>query len=113
MDCRPIRIGRPQIFNLRLICPQFLRRVATCVAGGARKFFREGEVIGASVNDAPDPGSLLKNEGMLTTDVGDFVDTQGDPATAERKRRRAAVPENSLSAAETGMDAGRAAPKKS
>jgi hypothetical protein len=50
---------------------------------------------------------------MLTTDVGDVVDTQGDQATAERKRRRAAVPENSLSAAETGMDAGRAAPKKS
>ena len=49
---------------------------------------------------------------MLTTDVGDDVDAQGDPAAAERKRRRAAVPGNSPSAAEIGRDAGRAAHKK-
>jgi hypothetical protein len=42
---------------------------------------------------------------MLTTDVGNDVDTQGNPAAAERKRRRAAVPENSPSTAEASMDA--------
>jgi hypothetical protein len=78
----------------------------------SRNVFREEEVIGASVNDALDPGSTSENEGILATDVGDNVDAQGDPEAAERKRRRATVPENSTGAAETGMDASRAVPKK-
>ncbi len=49
---------------------------------------------------------------MLTTDVGDDVNAQGDPAAAERKRRRAAVPGNSPRAAEIGRDAGRRAAHK-
>ena len=74
--------------------------------------FREGEVAGALDNGAQDPRSPPENKGMLTTDVGDDVDAQGDPAAAERKRRRAAVPGNSPSAAEIGRDAGRVAHKK-
>ncbi len=86
--------------------------IATCVAGGARKCFREGETAGVLDNGAQDPRSPPKNKGMLTTDVGDDVDAQSDPAAAERKRRRAVVPGNSPSAAEIGRDAGRAAHKK-
>ncbi len=87
--------------------------IATCVAGGGRKsFFREGEAAGALDNGAQDPRSPPENKGMLTTDVGVDVDAQGDRAAAERKRRRAAVPGNSLSAAEIGRDAGRAAHKE-
>jgi hypothetical protein len=77
------------------------------------QIFREEEAAGALDNGAQDSRSPPENKGMLTTDVGDKVDVQGDPAAAERKRRRAALPGNSSSAAEIGRDAGRAAHKKS
>jgi hypothetical protein len=92
--------------------PAFLADDSNVRSRRRSQFFREGEAAGALDNGTQDPRSPPDNKGMLTTDVGDGVDAQGDPAAAERKRRRAAVPGNSPSAAEIGRDAGRAAHKK-
>ncbi len=86
--------------------------IATCVAGGARNFFREGEAAGALDSGALDPRSPPVSEGMFTTDVVDDVDALEQPAAAGRKRRRTAVPENPTGATKVGMEANREAPKK-
>jgi hypothetical protein len=106
---RPTGMGRPAIPQPRLIFPHFQRMIAMCVAGGARKIFsrRGGSWRPRQLRPRPQIAS-----GMLTTDVGDNVDAQGDPAAAEKKKRRATVPVNLPSAAEIGRDAGRAAHKK-
>ncbi len=72
--------------------------------------FQEEGAAGASDSGAQEPRT---SEGIPTSDVGIYVDTLvEEPAAAERKRRRTAVPGQSSGAVEAGRNASKAAPKR-
>jgi hypothetical protein len=75
----------------------------------SQNVFQEEGAAGASDSGAQEPRTP---EGILTTDVGNYIDTLEEPEAAERKRRRTAVPGQSSGAVEVGRNASKAAPKR-
>ncbi len=87
---RPTGMGRtPYSINDRF--PRiFQRMIVTCVAGGARKCFREGVVSGASECGAPEPDSPAEDEIILPLQYSRNYYVIGEPAAPGEGRRSSA-----------------------